>query len=88
MIVAIQQLRNKLKKTSKVKKKEIYQALIIKTKMKNLKKNGYKKNFKENAVILLNKQRNPMGTRILGVISKDLKKKKLQKITSISAGLV
>ena len=88
IIVSIQQLRNKSKKTSKVKKKEIYEALIIKTKMKFLKKNGYKKNFKENGVALLNKQGNPIGTRIIGAISKELIKKKLQKFTSISKGLI
>ena len=88
IIVSIQQLRNKSKKTSKVKKKEIYQALIIKTKMKLLKKNGYNKNFKENGVVLVNKQGNPIGTRILGAISKELRKKKLQKFTSISGGLI
>lgn len=88
IVVSIQQLRNKSKKTSKVKKKEIYQALIIRTKTKFRKKNGYEKKFKENAVALLNKQGNPIGTRILGPISKNLKKKKLQKFISISAGLI
>lgn len=88
VVVSIQQLRNKLKKISKVKKKEIYQALIIKIKIKSLKKNGYTKNFKENSVVLVNKQGNPVGTRILGGISKDLKQKKLQKFISISAGLI
>lgn len=88
IIVAIQQLRNKLKKTSKVKKKEIYQALIIKTKTRFINSNGYKKNFKENAVVLLNKQGNPIGTRVLGGIPKHLKKKKWQKLVSISAGLI
>lgn len=34
IVVSIQQLKNKSKKTSKVKRKEIYQALIIKTKSK------------------------------------------------------
>ena len=88
IVVSIQQLRNKSKKTSKVKKKEIYQALIIRTKTKFRKKNRYKKKFKEKDIALLNKQGNPIGTRILGPISKNLKKKKLQKFISISAGLI
>jgi large subunit ribosomal protein L14 len=88
IIVSIQQLRNKSKKTSKVKKKEIYKALVIRTKIKFAKKNGYKKFFRENAVVLINKQENPVGTRILGPMPKDLRKKKLQKFISISTGLV
>jgi large subunit ribosomal protein L14 len=87
IIVSIQQLRNKSKKTSKVKKKEIYQALIIKTKTKYLKKDGSQISFTENSVVLMNKQGNPVGTRIIGLMPKILKKKKLQKFISISAGL-
>jgi large subunit ribosomal protein L14 len=88
IIVSVQKLRNKLKKTSKVKKGEVYKALIIRTKAKHRKEDGSEILFKGNAVVLLNKQGNPIGTRILGPIPKVLKKKKFQKIISISAGLV
>lgn len=88
IVVSIQQLRNKSKKTSKVKKKEIYKALIIRTKNKSRKKNNYEKLLKENSVALLNKQGNPIGTRILGPVPKHLKKNKLQKFISISTGLI
>ena len=87
IVISVQQLRNKSKKTSKVKKKEIYKALIIRTKTKYRKKTGYENFFKENAISLLNKQGNPIGTRIIGPMSRDLKKKNLQKFISISAGL-
>ncbi len=88
IIVSVQKLRNKLKKTSKVKKGEVYKALIIRTKTKHRKEDGSEILFKGNAVVLLNKQGNPIGTRILGPIPKMLKKKKFQKLISISAGLV
>lgn len=88
IVVSIQQLRNKSKKTSKVKKKEIYQALIIKTKKWIWKKNGFYKKFVENSVVLLNKQSNPIGSRIIAGISKDLERKKFQKFISISLGLI
>jgi large subunit ribosomal protein L14 len=88
IIVSVQKLRNKLKKTSKVKKGEVYRALIIRTKTKHRKDDGSEIIFKENSVVLLNKQGNPIGTRILGPIPRMLKKKKFQKLISISAGLV
>jgi large subunit ribosomal protein L14 len=88
VIVSVQQLRNKSKKTSKVKKREIYKALIVRTKSRFWRKTGYDTYFKENAVALLNKQGNPVGTRILGPMPKNLKKKNLQKFFSISAGLI
>ena len=88
IIVSVQQLRNKFKKQSKVKKKEVYKALIIRTKIKNCKKNGIETLFDENSVALLTKTGNPLGTRIIGPLPKLLHKKKFQKFISISNGLV
>ena len=88
IIVSIQKLRNKSKKTSKVKKREVYKALIIRTKMANQETNGLNLKFKDNAAILINKQGNPIGTRIVGPFPKALQKKTLQKFTTIAAGLV
>jgi large subunit ribosomal protein L14 len=88
IVVSVQQLRNKSKMTSKVKKKEVYQALIIRTKIGYIKKNNYNTKFFENSVILINKQGNPIGTRILGPVFRTLKTKKFQKIISLSAGLI
>lgn len=88
IIVSVQQLRNKLKKTSKVKKGEVYKALILRTKTKHIKKDGSQIFFNENSVTLLNKQENPIGTRIIGPIPKIFKKKKFQKFIGISSGLI
>lgn len=88
IVVSVQQLRNKSKSTSKVKKREVYQALVIRTKTGYVRKNGIKQLFSENSVVLINKQGNPVGTRILGPLPRILKKKKFQKFISISAGLI
>ena len=86
LVVSVQNLRNKSKKTSKVKKKKIYKGLIIKIKTKKKTENWFKIYFQENAVALLNKQGNPIGSRIAGPISKKLKKKKFNKFAILSAG--
>jgi large subunit ribosomal protein L14 len=86
IVVSIQQIRKKI--NVKVKKKEVYQALLVRTKVPYNKKNGFKDLFFENSVILINKQGNPIGTRILGPLSRTLKKKKLQKILSISSSVI
>ena len=88
IVVSVQNLRNKSKKTSKVKKKEVYKALLIRVKTNKKTANGFKIDFKENAVILLNKKGNPICSRIAGPLSKQLKKKKFNKFASISAGFV
>lgn len=88
IVVSVQQLRNKSKKTSKVLKGGVFRALVIRTKIQYIKKDGSSFFLNENSVTLLNKQGNPIGTRILGPIPKTLKKKKFMKLVSLSVGLI
>lgn len=84
IVVSIQRLRNKLKKTSKVRKKEIYKALIVRTKTRYRNKLGNEQSFDDNAIVLLSKQEIPLGSRVLGVMCHALKKKNSQKLFTIS----
>jgi large subunit ribosomal protein L14 len=90
IVVSVQKLRKKSKKTSKVKKGGVYKALIIKTKAKQRKKDGSTTYFNttQNSVILMNKKGNPIATRITEPIPYSLRKKKLTKFISISTGLI
>lgn len=88
IVVSVQKLRNKSKRTSKVKKKEVCKALIIRTKVPSGKVTGLNVKFNENAVVLINKQGNPIGTRIIGPVTKILYKKALQKFISMATGLI
>ena len=92
IVVSVQELRNKSKITSKIKKKEVYKALIIQTKKKILKKDGLitfiNNKDNNNSVVLMNKKGNPIATRILAPIPTSLKKKKILKFLSISIGLI
>ena len=88
IVISVQQLRNKSKKTSKVLKGGVFRALVVRTKSKYRRKDGLSFLMEENAVVLINKQGNPIGTRILGSMPKVLKKKKFMKFASLSVGLV
>ena len=88
IVVSIKELRNKSKKTSKVKKGEVYKALILKTKSKQFNRDGSLSFFLSNCVCLINKQNKPIGSRILGPVSRKLKKKKYTKIFNISTGIL
>lgn len=88
IVVSVKELRNKSKKTSKIFKGGVFHALIIKIKSNYKKKDGSEFFLKENSVTLINKQGNPIGTRILGPIPKTLRKKKFMKFISLSSGLV
>ena len=86
IVVAVQQLRTKNRQHSKLNKKAVVRALIIKSKTKTLKPNGTYIKLDKNNVILINKQGNLIGTRILGSMPKFLKKKKLLKYFSLCSG--
>jgi large subunit ribosomal protein L14 len=88
IVISVQQLRNKSKSTSKVLKGGVFRALIVRTKKRYKKRDGSVFLLEENAVALINKQGNPIGTRILGPIPKTLKKKKFMKFVSLSVGLM
>lgn len=88
ILISIQKLKNKRKLTSKVKKGEIIQAVILRTKSKYRRQNSNFIKFYENSVGLINKQFRPIGTRILGPVLRELRKSKFMKMASLSKGFV
>lgn len=90
IIVSVQELRNKSKLTSKIKKREVHKAIIVQTKLNYKKKDGSTLTFNsnKNAVVLINKKGDPVATRVTEPFSVVLKKKKLTKLITISPGLV
>ena len=93
IVTSVQELRNKSKSTSKVKKGEIYKALITRTKKKIRKKDGTflyinRKTKNENAAVLINKKGNPLATRLLEPVPYKLKKKLFLKFVNLSPGLM
>ena len=63
-------------------------AVILRTKKPTLRKDGSSIRFMENAALVLNQQGQPVGTRILGIIPKELKSHKGARITSLAAGVL
>jgi large subunit ribosomal protein L14 len=88
IIVSVQELRNKSKKTSKVKKGHVCKALVIKTRTKLKSKDGSSLSFNNNSVSLMNSQSKPLATRIIGPVPKKFKKGKFAKFANISFGTV
>ena len=88
IVVSVKELRNKSRKTAKISKGGVFHALVVKTKARYKKKDGSTFFLTENSAILINKQGNPVGTRVLGPLPKTLKKKKLMKFISLARGLI
>lgn len=87
VVVSIKSLRSKNKSTSKVKKGDVCKAVVLRTKKNIILKDGSTIFFSKNCISLVIKGV-PLGTRVLGPVIKDFKKKKLSKFISISSGTV
>ena len=88
IVVSVQKLRNKARLASKVRKGEVYRAVIIRTKNKAVKKDGNLTFFQSNAVSLINKQGKPIASRIIGPIPKVFRKNKKIKFVTLSSGFI
>ena len=69
---------------SKVKKGEVMQAVIVRTKKELRRADGSYIKFDSNAAVLLNKQGDPVGTRIFGPVARELRAKNFMKIVSLA----
>ena len=69
---------------SKVKKGEVQRAIIVRTKKPLIREDGTSTKFDSNAAVLLDKQNEPIGTRIFGPVTRELRKKNMMKIVSLA----
>ena len=69
---------------SRVKKKEVLHAVIVRTKKEINRPDGSSIRFDENAAVLINKTGEPIGTRIFGPVARELRAKRFMKIVSLA----
>ncbi len=67
-----------------VKKGDIVRAVVVRTTKEKRRTDGSYIKFDENAVVLINEQNNPRGTRIFGPVARELREKKFMKIISLA----
>jgi large subunit ribosomal protein L14 len=66
-----------------VKKGDVFKAVIIRTK-RTIKREVGIINFKDNAIVLLNKKMLPVGTRVFGPVSVEIRRRNFSKISALS----
>lgn len=69
---------------SKVKKGEVYRAVIVRTRKEIARDNGSIIVFDNNSAVLLNRNNEPVGTRIFGPVARELRQKNFMKIVSLA----
>lgn len=68
----------------RVKKGDVYKAVVVRTAKGVRRKDGSLIRFDNNAVVLLNNQEQPIGTRIFGPVTRELRGEKFMKIISLA----
>ncbi|MHB0887768.1 MAG: 50S ribosomal protein L14 [Acidithiobacillus sp.] len=68
----------------KVKKGDVYNALVVRTRKGVRRDDGSLIRFDSNAAVLLNNQLQPIGTRIFGPVTRELRGAKFMKIISLA----
>jgi len=69
---------------AKEKKGEIFKAVVVRTKKDFGRADGTTIRFDKNAAVLLDKQEEPIATRIFGPVTRELRTKKFMKIISLA----
>ncbi len=63
-------------------------AVIVRTKKPTRRSDGSYVRFDSNAVVLIDNERNPRGTRIFGAVARELRDRKFMKIVSLASEVV
>jgi len=67
-----------------VKKGDVVRAVVVRTAKENRRLDGSYIKFDDNAVVLINEQRQPRGTRIFGPVARELREKRFMRIISLA----
>ena len=67
-----------------VKKSEVVRAVVVRTSQPIRRTDGSYLRFDNNAVVIIDKDNNPRGTRILGPVARELREKNFMKIISLA----
>ena len=68
----------------KVKKGDVHRAVVVRTRKEIRRVDGSAIRFDNNAAVLINKQEEPIGTRIFGPVTRELREKSFMKIISLA----
>ncbi len=69
---------------SEIKKGSVVRAVIVRTRARTRRKDGSYIKFDENAAVLINAQKEPLGTRVFGPVARELRERRFMKIVSLA----
>ena len=69
---------------TKVKKGDVMRAVVVRTVREHRRTDGSYIKFDDNSAVLINAQKEPIGTRIFGPVARELRAKKFMRIVSLA----
>jgi large subunit ribosomal protein L14 len=73
---------------SNVKKGSVVRAVIVRTRKERRRQDGTYIRFDQNAAVLINEAREPVGTRVFGPVARELREKQFMKIVSLAPEVI
>jgi large subunit ribosomal protein L14 len=73
---------------AKVKKGDVLKAVVVRTKKEIRRNDGSFIRFDDNSAVLVNAQKEPIGTRIFGPVARELRAKRYMKIISLAPEVI
>ncbi len=73
---------------AKVKKGEVLKAVVVRTKKEIRRPDGSYIRFDDNSAVLINQNKEPVGTRIFGPVARELRGKRFMKIISLAPEVI
>jgi large subunit ribosomal protein L14 len=73
---------------SDIKKKSVVRGVIVRCKKPTRRDDGSYVRFDNNAVVIIDNDKNPRGTRIFGAVARELRDRNFMKIVSLAAEVV
>lgn len=73
---------------SKIKKGDVVRGVIVRTRKEMRRKDGSYIRFSDNAMVVIDKQGEPIGTRVFGPVARELRERKFMKIISLAPEVI
>ena len=69
---------------SDIRKGAVVKAVVVRTRSRSRRRDGTYIRFDENAAVLVNEERDPVGTRVFGPVARELRERRFMKIVSLA----
>lgn len=71
-----------------IKRSSIVRAVVVRTKHNIKRSDGMRVKFDDNAAVIINQEKNPKGSRVLGPIAREIREKNFSKIISLAIEVI